>query len=222
MEVTYDRCAGLEIGKKVLVVTFLSSGKGKADVVKETRTFGTFTSDLLRLRGWLQERACEAVAMESTGPYWKPIWNVLEDQDMALVLTNPKHMKAVPGRKSDVRDSEWIADLLRHGLLKANYVPSRAERELREIEEYRRSLIEERAREVTRLQKVLEGANLNLGDALSDVPGKGGTRILQALAGYVLPHQHYMLSQQLDHISYVDVQIGKLDEEIKRRREPAK
>ena len=188
--------------------------------------------------------------MESTGPYWKPIWNVLEDQGMALVLTNPQHMKAVPGRKSDVRDSEWIADLLRHGLLKASYVPSRAQRELREIERYRRSLIEERAREVSRLQKVLEGANIKLGDALSDVLGKSGTRVLQAraggttdpgaladlvdlrvhatadqlreaLTGYMLGHQHYMLSQQLDHIAYLDGQIGKLDVEIKKRLEPA-
>lgn len=250
MEVTYSRCAGLDIGKKFLVATFLAPAEGKAEVVKETESFGTLTSDLWRLLAWLQERACEAVAMESTGPYWKPIWNVLEDQGMVLVLTNPQHMKAVPGRKSDVRDSEWIADLLRHGLLKASYVPSRAQRELREIERYRRSLIEERAREVTRLQKVLEGANIKLGDALSNVLGKSGTRILQALAdgttdpgeladlvdtrvhatadqlrealtGYMLAHQHYMLGQQLDHIAYLDGQIGKLDAEIEKRLEPA-
>ena len=188
--------------------------------------------------------------MESTGPYWKPIWNVLEDEGIALVLANPQHMKAVPGRKSDVKDAEWIADLLRHGLIKASYVPSREQRELRELVRYRRSIIEERAREVSRLQKVLEGANIKLGSVLSDVTGKTGTAILrglaqgeedpgaladrtvrhlkasreeliQSLTGYMQPHQRYMLQRELDHIRYLDGVIADLDRQIAERMKPA-
>src|SRR6266545_8217756 len=117
------------------------------------------TADLRELRDWLLARGCAVVAMESTVPYWKPVWNVLEDT-FALVLVNPQHMKAIPGRKTDQKDSEWLAELLRHGLLKASFVPERLQRELRELTRYRTRLIEERASEVNRVQGLLEGANI--------------------------------------------------------------
>lgn len=250
MEAVWSRCAGLDIGKKFLVACVLVEERERK-VRKEIRTFGSTTRDLLALRDWLKEQECEAVAMESTGPYWKPIWNVLEDEGMALVLANPQHMKAVPGRKSDVKDAEWIADLLRHGLIAASYVPSREQRELRELVRYRRSIIEERAREVNRLQKVLEGANIKLGSVLSDVTGKTGSAILQGLAqgeedpgaladrtvgrvkvsredlmqsltGYMKPHQRYMLQRELDHIRYLNGVIADLDAQIAQRLEPVK
>ena len=252
MDVVWPRCVGLDVGKRFLVACALtSSGEGQPD--QELRTFGTTTRDLLALRDWILAKGCTAVAMESTGPYWKPIWNVLEDADppLALVLTNPQHMKAVPGRKTDVKDAEWIADLLRHGLLRASYVPSRDQRELRELERYRRSLIEERAREVNRLQKVLEGANIKLGSVLTDVTGVSGTQILtqmaqgvedpaalaglargrikasreeleQALEGYMNPHQRRMLLHQLEHIQYLDGVISELDGQIRATLESAK
>jgi transposase len=244
MDVVWSQCVGLDIGKKFLVACALVS-TGDGPPRKELRTFGTMTRDLLALRDWIVESKCEAVAMESTGPYWRPIWNVLEDVDgIALVLTNPQHMKAVPGRKTDVKDAEWIADLLRHGLLKASYVPSRDQRELRELERYRKSIIEERAREVNRVQKVLEGANIKLGSVVSNVTGVSGTKILNQLAhgvddaptlaalandrikatreelegaldGYMNAHQRRMLAHQLDHIEYLDGVIAKLDGQIR-------
>jgi transposase len=243
VDVVWPRCVGLDIGKTFVVACALvSTEDGPPE--QELRTFGTMTRDLLALRDWMVAKQCTAVAMESTGPYWKPIWNVLEDvQGIALVLTNPQHMKAVPGRKTDVKDAQWIADLLRHGLLKASYVPDRDQRELRELERYRKSMIEERAREVNRVQKVLEGGNIKLGSVVSNVTGLSGTRILTNLAhgvddaatlaalasdrikatreeleaaldGYMNAHQRRMLSHQLDHIEYLDGVIKTLDEQV--------
>jgi transposase len=149
-------------------------------VEQEVRTFGTMTQDLEELARWLTAHGCTHVAMEATGVYWKPVYNVLEDR-FTLLVVNAEHMHALPGRKTDVKDAEWIATLLRHGLLRGSFIPDRSQRELRELTRYRASLIRERAREVNRLQKTLEAANIKLAAVLTDVTGVSGQRILQAL-----------------------------------------
>jgi hypothetical protein len=155
MDVVYPRCSGLDVHKKTVVECVIVPGaKGKPQ--KMIRTFGTMTDDLLALGDWLAEREVTHVAMESTGVYWQPIWNLLEER-FTLLLINAHHIKQVPGRKTDVGDCEWIADLLRHGLLKGSFVPDRSQRELRELTRYRTVLMQERAAEVNRLQKTLEG-----------------------------------------------------------------
>jgi transposase len=143
--------------------------------------FGTSTSEIQKMAKWLQENGCEIVAMESTGSYWKPIYNVLELLCMNVIVVNAQHVKAVPGRKTDVKDAQWIADLLQHGLLKASYIPTKAQRELREISRYRKSLVEERARELNRLGKVLEGGNIKLTSVVKDINGVTSRKLLEAL-----------------------------------------
>lgn len=243
MRVVHERCAGLDVHKKTVVACAVTP-EGR-----EVRTFSTMTEDLLALTQWLQELGCRAVAMESTGVYWKPIYNLLEASDLKPMVVNAQHIKAVPGRKTDVRDAEWIADLLRHGLLRASFIPDRAQRELRELVRYRRSLVEERSREANRLQKVLEGANLKLSSVASDVLGRSGRDMLaaisqgtedpatlaalargrlkqkaeqlqQALKGLVGPHQRFILQEQLSHIEELEARIGRLDVEIERRLTP--
>ena len=150
MQVVYQRCCGLDIRKKLIVACLvLMSSQGVQ--AKEIRTFSTTLTDLYRLRDWLVVNECQMVAMESTGVYWRPIWNVLEEE-LALMLVNAQHMKAVPGRKTDLKDAEWIAELLQHGLLRASFVPPRPQRELREVTRYRSKLVEERARLVNRIR----------------------------------------------------------------------
>ena len=149
---------------------------------ERTRTFGMMTRDLLELADWLTQHRVTHVAMEATGVYWKPIYNLLEGYDFELLLVNPHEFKAVPGRKTDVKDAEWLADLLRHGLLRGSFVPERAQRELRELVRYRRKLIEERTREYNRLEKVLEGANIKITSVASTITGKGVRDMLRALA----------------------------------------
>ncbi|MGH7487106.1 MAG: IS110 family transposase, partial [bacterium] len=179
MEAVHERCCGLDVHKKTVVACLLTPGE-RGKPTRETRTFGTTTRELLALTDWLANAGCSHVAMESTGSYWKPIYNILEAA-FALLVVNAQHLKTVPGRKTDVRDAEWIADLLRHGLLRASFIPSRTERELRELTRYRVSLTHERASEVNRLQKVLEGANIKLASVASDVLGVSGRSMLAAL-----------------------------------------
>src|SRR6266853_1256686 len=158
MEIVHTRCCGLDVHKKTVVACVLIS---QADglIERQVRTFKTMTVDLLALADWLSSLNVTDVALESTGVYWRPYYNVLEDDQRTLLLVNPQHMRAVPGRKTDVKDAEWLADLLRHGLLKASFIPPQPIRDLREVTRYRKTLIQERAQEVNRLQKVLEGAN---------------------------------------------------------------
>jgi transposase len=244
MEVVHPRCAGIDIGKRSLTVCVIRSDPS-AEPAKETRTFRTLTRDLLALADWLDERGVTAVAMEATGSYWKPIWDLFEDR-FELLLANAAHLKAVPGRKTDVRDAEWIAELFRHGLLRASFIPPRPERELRELVRYRTSLIRERASEINRLAKVLEGANIKLGSVSTNIGGVSGRAILtaltegtsdpealaqlakgrlrnkcevlvEALAGSVGPHQRFLLGTQLRHLGDLDTLIESLDAEIKER-----
>lgn len=180
MEILYPRCAGFDIHKKtVRVCVLIQQENGK--VSKEFRTYSTTTADLLALLDWLLQLGCSHVALEGTGVYWKPIYNLFEGHIQVLVV-NAQHIKAVPGRKTDTKDAEWIANLLRHGLLKASFIPSAPQRELRELTRYRVRLSEERAREVNRVQKTLEGMNLKLGDVVSDIMGKASRMILHAMA----------------------------------------
>src|SRR3954471_5665640 len=179
MDVLYARCCGLDLHKRTVVACRVVPGP-EGPPHKEIRTFGTMTTDLLALADWLGAAGVTHVAMESTGVYWKPVDNLLEDQ-FTLLLVNAQHVKAVPGRKTDVRDCEWLADLLRHGLLKASFVPPRPQRELRDLVRYRTALLQERTAEVNRLHKTLEAANVKLGAVASDILGKSGRDILAAL-----------------------------------------
>ena len=247
MDVLYERCCGLDIHKKLVVACLITPGP-KGAPCKAVRTFGTMTSDLVALSDWLEEQGVSHVAMESTGVYWKPLFNLLEER-FTLVLANAQHIKQVPGRKTDVRDCEWIADLLRHGLLRPSYVPDRPQRELRELTRYRTTLVRERAREVNRIQKTLEGANVKLGDVASDVLGASGRAILdalvagttdtavladlaqgrlrdkradleRALAGCMGAHQRFLLAEQLAHLDALDRLIERLSAEIAERVHP--
>ncbi|HEV2126982.1 MAG TPA: IS110 family transposase, partial [Chloroflexota bacterium] len=215
------------------------------------RIFGTMTDELTHLADWLAEEGVTHVAMESTGVYWQPVWNILEAHadHFALVLANAQHVKQVPGRKTDIKDCEWLADLLRHGLLRGSFVPDRAQRELRELTRYRTTLIQERSAEVNRLQKTLEGANIKLAAVASEVLGVSGRQMLEALlagtddvaavaelakgrlrkklpelrralSGRMGPHQRFLLTQQLAHIDDLDTAIADLDVEIEARLRP--
>jgi transposase len=201
------------------------------------------TRDLLALVDWVVMAGCTAVAMESTGSFWKPLYNLLEGVVPQVLVVNAAHMKQVPGRKTDVQDAAWIADLLRHGLLAASFIPDRAQRELRELTRYRTSLVRERAAEVNRVQKVLEGANIKLSVVATDLTGVSGRDILaallegradpanmaqlargrmrkkipqleQALVGSFGPRQRFLVAEQLDHIDYLDDKVARLSAEI--------
>ena len=242
MEVIHERCCGLDIHKKLVVACVITP---KA---KQIRSFGTMTRDLLALGDWLAENQVTHVAMESTGVYWEPVYNLLED-DFTLLLVNARHLKMVPGRKTDVKDAQWIAELLQHGLLKASFIPPRSQRQLRELTRYRRSVIRERSRVVNRIHKVLEGANIKLGSVASDIVGASGRAMLSALVagetdpevladlakgqlrdkipalrealwGLVQQHQRFMLQSQLRHLDFLEEEIARLDEEVEARMRP--
>src|SRR5438874_127234 len=179
MEVVYPCCCGLDVHKKSITACVLwAEAKGKSR--KEKRRFGTFTHDLLQLADWLGESGVTHVAMESTGVYWKPVWNILAEQ-FKVLLVNAQHIKAVPGRKTDQKDSEWIADLLQHGLLRGSFVPPQPTRELRDLTRYRVSLAQEINRIANRIQKVLEDANIKLASVATDALGASGRAILEAM-----------------------------------------
>src|SRR3954468_17375684 len=171
MEVLYERCSGLDVHKDT-VVACARVVKGKA-VSQEVETFGTTTQGLFALCDWLSQRACTHVAMEATGVYWKPVWHVLESH-FELVLANAAHVRNVPGRKTDVNDATWLADLLAHGLIRASFVPPADVQALRDLTRTRKQFIRERSGHVQRIDKLLQGANLKLGSVLSDIMGQGG------------------------------------------------
>jgi len=243
MDLVYSHVCGLDVHKKNVVACIITP-EGK-----EIRTFSTMTDDLIALKEFIKAKGCSVVAMESTGSYWKPIYNLLELESIKILLVNAKHIKNVPGRKTDVKDAEWIASLLQHGLLQGSFVPDREQRELRELVRYRKSLIEEKSRELNRIQKVLEGANIKLSSVVSDINGASSRSILEAiingeenpetlaelsqgklknkmdelkraLKGLINHHQRMLLEIQLRHIDYLDEEIAKLDEEIKNRMLP--
>src|SRR5215472_15590164 len=186
MNLVYERCAGLDVHKRnVVVCAIIPDAKGQRQ--KELQTFSSMTPDLLRMRAWLSELRITHVAMESTASYWRPIFNILEGH-LEVLVVNAQHLKAVPGRKTDVHDAEWIADLLQHGLLRPSFVPPAPQREVRELTRYRTSLSEERSRLINRLQKTLEDMNIKLASVASDVMGRSARDMLAArLSGEVDP-----------------------------------
>lgn len=194
MQIVYPRCAGLDVHKKTVVACRLWVD-ATGTVQRNLRTFGTMTGDLLVLRDWLASMGITQVAMESTGVYWRPVYNILE-REFDVLLVNAKHIKFVPGRKTDVKDAQWIAELLQHGLLKASFIPDAAQRELRELVRYRSQLINDRTREINRVHKVLQDANLKLSSVASNVLGVSGREMLHALiAGQDDPQQLAQLAQ---------------------------
>jgi transposase len=194
MDVVHSHCAGLDVHKKTVVAAIIVPERSQG-WHRETRTFGTTTGELLALSDWLLAHGVTHVAMESTGEYWKPVFNLLEHA-FEVLLVNAQHVKAVPGRKTDINDAHWIAELLRHGLLKASFVPPEGQRELRELTRARSTFVRERATLVNRVQKVLESANIKLGSVASDVLGASGRAMLEALiAGQAAPHEMAQLAQ---------------------------
>lgn len=191
MEVVYRCCCGIDVHKKIIVACLNNGGE------QSLREFGTTTSEIKTLANWLTESGCEMIAMESTGVFWKPLYNLFELMDLDTIVVNAAHMKALPGRKTDVKDAEWIADLLRHGLLRASYIPSREQRELREIIRYRKSLTEERSRETNRLQKILEGANIKLDSVVKDINGKSARKLLERIIDDDIPASEEEVSKMV-------------------------
>ena len=241
MEVTFTHCAGLDVHKKTVVACCITPGaKGEKQI--EVRTFGTMTVDLLALSDWLTSQQITHVAMESTGEFWKPIYNLLEG-NFELLVVNAKHIKNVPGRKTDVKDAEWITELLRHGLVRGSFIPPQAQRDLRDLTRQRTNLVQDRATVVNRLQKVLEWANIKLSSVATDVTGVSARAMLeaivqdqvdpaalselargrlrkkrdaleQALTGAVRDHHRFMIGQHLTQIDFLDQQIAAFDEQI--------
>src|SRR5712692_3437887 len=241
MEVVHASCAGIDVHKRNVKVCLLWRDE-RGTRQQEVRTFGTMTPELQALRAWLQAHQCQVLAMESTGVYWRPVHNLLEG-DFELLLVNPAHLKHVPGRKTDVKDCEWIAELLEHGLLKGSFIPAVAIRDLRDLTRYRRKQIEMRAAEVNRLQKILELTNSKLASVASDMMGVSARAMLAgllagaqdtsklaelslgrlrekkealraALQGNFRPQHAQWLSEILAHIDYLDESIARLDTQI--------
>lgn len=241
MEITYRACAGLDVHKKSVVACALISRPGKAPE-RETRTFGTMTREILALADWLSGKGVTHVALEATGEYWKPIYNLLEGS-FTLLVVNAQHVKNVPGRKTDVGDAEWLADLLRHGLVRGSFIPPLPQRDLRDLTRQRTALVQERAQVVNMLQKVLEWANLKVAAVASDVVGVSARAMLeaivggeenaatlaelargrlreklpqleQALDGRVRAHHRFLLAQHLAHLDFLEDQIACFDAHI--------
>ena len=177
MNKKYRRCCGIDVHKKLLVACFMQKG-GK----KETREFGATTSEILKLADWLTAGQCQMVSMESTGSYWKPVYNLFEARGLNCMVVNASHMKNVPGRKTDQADADWLCELTQYGLLTPSYIPDRQQRELRELVGYRTSVVANRSQELNRIQKVLEGGNIKLSGTIKDISGKSGMVLLNGLA----------------------------------------
>jgi transposase len=247
MDVLYPRCAGLDVHKDTVVAAVRIAANGAATI--EVRTFDTTTPGLLALSGWLAECGCTHVAMEATGVYWKPVWHILSDGDVILILANAAHVKNVPGRKTDVADAAWLADLLAHGLVRASFVPEAPTQALRALLRTRKQLVREQASHVQRIQKTLEDANLKLGSVLTQVMGKSGRAILgaliagerdpdallrlvqrgvkasperlrAALTGRVTEHHRFLLRLHLRQIDALEAAIAEIDQEVDRDLDP--
>lgn len=248
MDVIYTHCAGLDVHKKTVVVCCMTPGP-KGEKVVEQRTFGTMTADLLTLSDWLTSKQITHVAVESTGEFWKPIYNLLEGHFEILVV-NAKHVKNVPGRKTDVKDAEWLADLLRHGLVRGSFIPPQPQRDLRDLTRQRTNLVQDRATVVNRLHKVLEWANIKLTSVATNVTGVSARAMLEAilqgqvdpqalaelaqgrlrsklpeleraLAGRVREHHRFLIANHLAQIDFLDEQIAVFDAEIVKHVEQA-
>ena len=243
MQILFERCAGLDVHKRSVVACVLTP-EGK-----ELKSFQTLSADLHKLADWLQSHGVVDLAMESTGVYWQPVHNVLEERGLRPIVVNAQHIKAVPGRKTDVKDAEWIAECMQVGLLRGSYIPERSQRELRELVRHRRNLIQERSQTVNRMEKLLEGANIKLSSVISDLTGATGRALLEALAsGQVEPeqlarlrrgnlraseselkaalqgvmrnHQRFLLQSLLRQLAFLEEEISALDGEVTERTAP--
>jgi transposase len=247
MEVLYPRCAGLDVHKTTVVacVRLMEGGPPQSEI----RTFGTTTGDLLNLSAWLSEKQCTHVVMEATGVYWRPVWRILSDGEFQLALANAAHVKNVPGRKTDVKDCAWLADLMAHGLIKGSFVPDTQTQEMRTLLRTRKQLVRERSSHVQRLQKTLESANVKLDSVISDITGKSGRAMIeamivgetdpeklagladrlikasrqelkQALQGRIVRRHRFMLQLQLRQIAAINATIAILDQEVEDNLAP--
>jgi transposase len=248
MQVLHAHCAGLDVHKDTVVACVrhhMPDGTSK----REVRTFPTTTKGLLDLAEWLASEGCTCVAMEATGIYWKPVWHILSGGDFELILANAQHVKNVPGRKTDVIDAAWLADLVAHGLIRASFVPDGDTQVMRSLLRTRKQLVRERTSHIQRIQKTLEEANIKLDSVISDVLGKSGRRMLEALIGgetnptklaslagpgiratqhelgealrgRVMVHHRFLLDQHLRHIDQLDAFVARIDQEVEARIEP--
>jgi transposase len=243
MDIVVEKGAGLDVHKETVVASINGPG-----IKKETRTYGTVTNELLRLRDWLKENGITHVAMESTGVYWKPVFNILEE-DFEVVLVNARHIKHVPGRKTDVSDSEWLCKLLRNGLVKGSFIPPKDIRELRDLTRYRKKLVQTVSAEKNRVQKVLEDANIKLSSVVSNTFGISATNILdallegklsveemvdlargrlkqkkdelrEALVGRITEHHIFMIRASLSHIKSINELIAEVDRQVEEKLKP--
>jgi transposase len=246
LRIIYKRVAGLDVHKKTVVATRMRVTE-EDRVEWETKTFGTMTPDLLELHDWLYEWELTHVSMESTGDYWKPVFNILEGS-FEVWLVNAQHVKHVSGRKTDVKDSEWLAELMLHGMLKPSFIPPKPQRALRELTRYRTRLVQERARVINRVQKLLEGANIKLSSVATNIMGVSARAMLaeivagqtdaelmadlargrmrskipeleKALTGIVQPHHRFVLAQQLEHIDFLDEKVEAISLRIEQQLE---
>jgi len=245
VEVIYQRCAGLDVGKdEVVACTRVPAGTGGGRR-QEVRTYKTFSSGLAALADWLADQGVTQVVMEATGQYWKPVWYVLEERGVELLLVNARHVKILPGRKTDVGDAAWLCELLEHGLLRGSFVPPPAIRELRDLTRYRKRLIQAHTAEAQRIHKTLEDASIRLGSVASDVLGASGRAMLrallagerdpgvlaelargrlrsklpelrEALAGRFDAHHALLVRLALDHVEQLERSITTLDQEVDR------
>jgi len=247
MDLLHRRCCGLDIHKETAVACLRLVSEGK--VTTEVRTFQTTTAALLRMSKWLAENDCAHVAMEATGVYWKPVWHVLDDGEFALLLANAAHVKNVPGRKTDVNDATWLAELLAHGLLRASFVPDAQTQEMRTLLRTRKQLVREQSSHVLRVQKTLEDANIKLGSVLRDVMGKSGRAMIEAmiagetdptklasladprvkgsqqelreaLRGRVTKQHRFLLRLHIDQIDTLEAAIAKIDAQVQEGLTP--
>lgn len=241
MDAIFERCCGIDVHKKTIAVCLMvgSAGQKPKTTIK---SFGTMTHELIACRDWLASEGCTHVVLESTGVYWKPVFNVLE-QRMEVILANARHVKNVPGRKTDVRDCQWLCQLLRHGLIRGSFIPPKPVRELRDLTRYRKKLIQQRASEFNRVQKFLEEANIKLSSVVSDINGVSAQQMIQhlsaddmspeqmadlakgrlrhklsdlqhALQGHLADHQRVLLQVCLQVIESYDEAIERLSQEI--------
>jgi transposase len=247
MEVLHPNCAGLDVHKDTVVACVRHMVDGT--VKREVQTFKTTTKDLMALSEWLSAEGCTHVAMEATGIYWKPVWHILADGDFTLVLANAAHVKNVPGRKTDVNDATWLADLMAHGLIRGSFVPDQPTQEMRNFLRTRKQFVRERSSHVQRIQKTLEDANIKLDSVITDIMGLSGRRMIEAmiagetdpfalaalahrrikasqaeleaaLRGRVTDHHRFMLRLLLQHIDAIDAAIGQIDQEVDAHLEP--
>jgi transposase len=241
MEVLYQRCCGLDVHKETVVACLRVVSGG--EVVRDVRTFETTTVSLMALSEWLAENGCRHVAMEATGVYWKPVWHILDDGDFQLILANAAHVKNVPGRKTDVNDATWLADLLAHGLIRASFVPDTQTQELRTFLRTRKQLVREKSSHILRVQKTLEDANIKLDSVITDVMGMSGRAMIEALIagesnpaklarlanyrlrasqeklrealrGRVTKHHRFLLRLHLNQIDALDASIATIDQQV--------